>query len=252
MAAAIKANPGASPQVLAGIVAKALPYMTAQSQMDYKQTMMALSARRADETEAHHVVQEDLGTKRVDNQTNNVNSLVDTRKANVGLKDKQVGINERREQRLGEGLEYRKTRDEMERARKSDEFAKRREDATKRNDLSAERAVIEAQAKKMQQIIQANSINSMLSPEEKAALTKEAEDFRTQEILRLRGRQSGPPQSAKPAAGASASAPAATQQGAAIPPDALAALQKAPSGSRLNIGGKYWVLGNDGQPQQVQ
>jgi len=46
MAAVVKANPGAKPAVIAAAVAKALPLMTAQSQMDYKNLMIQLGNTR--------------------------------------------------------------------------------------------------------------------------------------------------------------------------------------------------------------
>lgn len=96
MAAVVKANPGAKPAVIAAAVAKALPLMTAQSQMDYKNLMIQLGNTR--EQGRNDRLDQSLGSKETiagaNNETRqtiatgNQNTRRDVAEVNTGSREK--------------------------------------------------------------------------------------------------------------------------------------------------------------------
>lgn len=123
-----------------------------------------------------------------------------------------------------------------------------------KNLLTQWRVALDAQHKRAQEIIQANSVNSALKPADKKALLAEQDASYNAAIADMKSRMAGG-QPAAPAA--PAPAPGAPSAPAAAP--APAPVSNGPPPSALKSGivttfanGQKWTLGPDGQPKQVQ
>lgn len=79
----VKANPGASPEVIASAVTKLLPLMNADSLQQWRQIQAQLGAGRLQETVTHHGVQEGEAEDRL-------RALEDWRQAQGGRADKRI------------------------------------------------------------------------------------------------------------------------------------------------------------------
>lgn len=211
MGAVVKANPGASPQVIAMALAKALPLMTAQSQMDYKQLMTQLAGGKLQEAVAHNVANEGIGGRRVD-ATNtrteagvtNTNTRVDAQR---DISADRIGSREKIEADKEGG---RNTRADAAETGRAERFAKRSEFLSQRIELqskSLDRAIARDKVladnaenrrtlklmedenniefKRTQQKIQAAS--GMANPMQKTQLMKEAEDTYNNTKMRVEG-----------------------------------------------------------------
>ncbi len=197
MGAVVKANPGAKPAVIAAAVAKALPLMTAQSQIDYKNLMVQLSAGRLAETQTHHVTTEGQGAQRVENQTVDVNSKVGRRDAQTDQGDRRLGIQEGREARLAAQAEIRNDQRYKQLDQQKAALEARIQGQGDRAALSEWRAIVDAQHKRALEIIQSgkNAIGVMDETERKA-LIKEQDAFYRNQIEQMR---KGPARPERPA-----------------------------------------------------
>ncbi len=230
MGAVVKANPGAKPAVIAAAVAKALPLMTAQSQMDYKNLMVQLSAGRLNETTAHHAETEGAAAARNTATAGEYASRDERRKATTDQGAQKLDLAGQREARLAAQAEVRNDQ----RYRQLDQQKAALEDRIQKGGdraaLSEWRAIVDAQHKRALEIIQSgkNAIGVM-DPTERAALVKEQNEFYRQQIEQMR---KGPARPERPAGADTGAAPGKKtedrppasgppgQQGAAAPPRA--------------------------------
>lgn len=164
MGAVIKANPGASPQVIAAAVAKALPLMTAQSQMDYKQLMTQLAGGKLQETATHNAATETNTANRIEAQKDIAGANIDSREKintereggrntrqdkSITSKETIAGANEagrtarfgegqdRQDARQGRSIESREGVAERAEAGRTDRFGKRQEFLSQRIELQS-------------------------------------------------------------------------------------------------------------------
>ena len=106
-----KANPGASPAVIAVAMEHALPYMNQQSQMAYHQVMLQLAAARQDEVRRHQQAQEQqAGTTEADRNAHY--KAQDTlSKAKIGLEAQSAAQRQTQAAQNAKALQdYRKSR----------------------------------------------------------------------------------------------------------------------------------------------
>lgn len=197
MAAVVKANPGVKPNVIAAAVAKALPLMTAQSQMDYKNLMVQLSAGRLNETQAHHAETEANAATRTGNQTADTTSKIERRGAQTDQGGQRLDIQRGREGRLAAQAEIRNDQRYLQLEQQSKALETRIQQGGDRAALSEWRAIVDAQHKRALEIIQSgkNAIGVM-DPEERKALVKEQNEFYRSQI---EGMRKGPGKPERPA-----------------------------------------------------
>ncbi len=231
MGAVVKANPGAKPQVIAAAVAKALPLMTAQSQMDYKNLMVQLSAGRLNEATAHHVENEgaaqsrigqgaqkveqgnrrlDQGDTRLEQQGGELASRDTRRQAQTDQGNQRLDVQRGREARLQAQAEIRNDQRYKQLDQQKAALEARVQQGGDRTALSEWRAIVDAQHKRALELIQSgkNAIGVM-DPEERKALVKEQNDFYKSQIEQMR---KGPARPERPAgADTGAATPAKAQ-----------------------------------------
>lgn len=197
MGAVVKANPGAKPAVIAAAVAKALPLMTAQSQIDYKNLMVQLSAGRLAESQAHHVETEGTAAQRASTQATDVSSKIERRGAQTQQGAERLDVQRGREARLAAQAEIRNDQRYRQLDQQKAALEARIQQGGDRAALSEWRAIVDAQHKRALEIIQSgkNAIGVM-DPTERAALIKEQNEFYRQQIEQMR---KGPARPERPA-----------------------------------------------------
>ncbi len=197
MGAVVKANPGAKPAVIAAAVAKALPFMTAQSQMDYKNLMVQLSAGRLNEAKEHHAATEDVAAQRADTQATDVGSKIERRGAQTDQGNQRLDVQRGREARLAAQAEIRNDQRYQQLDQQKAALEARIQGQGDRAALSEWRAIVDAQHKRALEIIQSgkNAIGVMDETERKA-LIKEQDAFYRNQIEQMR---KGPARPERPA-----------------------------------------------------
>lgn len=205
MGAVVKANPGAKPAVIAAAVAKALPLMTAQSQMDYKNLMVQLSAGRLNETREHHTATEDQGAARVANQSADVGSKIERRGAQTEQGAERLDMQKGREARLAVQGQIRQDQRYQQLEQQAKALETRIQQGGDRAALSEWRALVDAQHKRALEIIQSgkNAIGVM-DPAERKTLVDEQNAFYKQQIEQMR---KGPARPERPAGADTTGAP---------------------------------------------
>lgn len=245
MAAVVKANPGAQPAVIAAAVAKALPLMTAQSQMDYKNLMVQLSAGRLNESKEHHAATEDVAAQRANTQATNVGSQIERRGAQTEQGNTRLGIQQGREDRLAAQAAIRNDQRYLQLEQQAKALETRIQQGGDRAALSEWRAIVDAQHKRALELISSgkNAIGVM-DPEERKALVKEQNDFYKNQIEQMR---KGPARPERPAGadttGTAQSPKTADRPPASGPPVAGARPQAVnpKTGEKVEFDGKAWV-----------
>lgn len=275
MGAIAKANPGASPAVLASAVTKALPLLTAQAQMDWKQMSLAMAGGRLENAregtairrdEADRKLEQgttrlDQGQQRIDQQGGELTSRDQRRQDQTRQGDVRIEQGGNKEARLAAASAVRQDQGWQRLEQQKEALAQRITQAGDRSKISEWRSIVDAQHKRAMEIIQANSINSGLSPADKKALIGEQNKFYDEQIKQMRGGQgnsTGRPavtdttdrpvpapkveaRVAEPTVGAITAVP--------VPPG----LASAPEGAKFQKEGRTWIKrGNEMVPEVTQ
>jgi hypothetical protein len=260
MGAIAKANPGASPAVLASAVTKALPLLTAQAQMDWKQMSLAMAGGRlenaregtairqqeADRKQEQGDVRLQQGERRVTNLEADTGSKIERRGAQTQQGAQRIEQAGAKEARLAAAVAVRQDQGWQRLEQQKEALAQRITQAGDRSKISEWRAIVDAQHKRAMEIIQANSINSGLTPADKKALISEQNKFYDEQIKQMRGGQGN--STGRPAVTDTTGQPAAPKveervpQGATTPAMGAKPRAKNPTtGEEVEYDGTGWV-----------
>ncbi len=179
-----QANPGAKPEILAHAVNKFLPLMNQQAQMEWKQVQMAIMAERANQ-----------GADRIELQRG-----AEQRRQEQG--DQRIDLQTQREARLAAGAQVRQDQGYQRLDMAKQELERKITQGGDRNALAQWRAVVDAQHKRAQEIIQSSNFGNTMDARGKKELLDEQRKFYDAEIEKMRaatGRTT--PEGNKPLAG---------------------------------------------------
>lgn len=180
-----QANPGAPPEVIASAVTRFLPLMNQQAQQEWKTIMSQIAVQREGRIG-------EQGQERI-------NQKGDQFQKREGRLGEQF---QKREGRIGEQFQQREQRLEQNQVVRQDQawqrlelqkrgLAQRYQQTKDRNLLVQQRTIIDAQHKRAQEIIQANSAYSSMSDADKKKLLAEEDKAYNESIQNLKAMASG-------------------------------------------------------------
>lgn len=171
-----RANPGLPPNALAAAVDGMLPMMTLQSQQQWREMSMMLRAQQLDIAQQRADTARTQGEERLQQGSERLKQGEER----IQQGEKRIHLAEAR-------LEFQKDKSLQDLDLKRKALEERITTSKDRTALAQWRAIVEAQHKRMTEIIQSSSMMSKLSDEERKEIRKEADTMRDEAIANIRG-----------------------------------------------------------------
>lgn len=247
-----QANPNAPPQVLAAAVNKFLPLMNQQAQMEWKNVSLALAAQRANTGQESADTRRNQGNQRIDIQKGAEERRTEQGDRRLDQGDTRNDMAADREKRLAAASTVRQDQGYQRLDMQRQDLERKVIQGNDRQALSQWRAVLDAQHKRAQEIIQSSNFgNTMDAKDKKNLLADQDQAYRAaiEEMRNKTGRST--PEGNKPAASGKTNDRAPEGNPASpvvLPPEAKSQLQEGHVTTFNN--GQKWTLKN-GQPEQV-
>lgn len=246
-----QANPNAPPQVLAAAVNKFLPLMNQQAQMEWKNVQMAIMAERQNTNQQRADTQQDQGGQRLQLQQGAEERRTQQGDRRLDQGDTRLQQGADKEKRLAAAATVRQDQAYQRLDIQRQNLERQVTQGGDRQALAQWRAVLDAQHKRAQEIIQSNSFgNTMDAKDKKNLLADQDQNYRAaiEEMRNRTGRST--PEGNKPAPGGKTQerATQGSSNPAAPPPEALQQLKE--GAVTIFNNGQKWTLKN-GQPEQV-
>ena len=197
-----QANPNAPPQVLAAAVNKFLPLMNQQAQMEWKNVSLALAAQRANTGQESADTRRDQGNQRIDIQKGAEERRTEQGDRRLDQGDTRNDMAADREKRLAAASTVRQDQGYQRLDMQRQDLERKVIQGNDRQALSQWRAVLDAQHKRAQEIIQSSNFgNTMDAKDKKNLLADQDQAYRAaiEEMRNKTGRST--PEGNKPAAG---------------------------------------------------
>lgn len=197
----VKANPGVKdPRVIAAAVDRFMPIMNSQSQQEWRAVSLQLREQSEQIARQRLEMQQSQGQQRIDTANQRADIQREQGETRLAQGQQRIDTANKREARLASSAEVRQDQAWQRLDLAKQQLARQITQGNQRQLLGQWRAVLDAQHKRAQEIIQGGNINTNLTDEQKKMLADEQKTYEA-EIKSMRAGESpsgGQPAAAKP------------------------------------------------------